>query len=1012
MILRITKYFVLSFFFLAFAFLLHQQTGSLVLPHLTHQESTIVVIITFSFLITIFLNKTKKKQVLLKNEKDATFKALLGTEREFKALFDDDLTGIFVTNESGNFIDVNQSFLNIFGYSDKNEVIGKEKSLLYSDASEYDFILNELKNKGRLNNYQTKRLKKNGDFIHVSENIIAKFDVDRNIIQIKSYVFDITDQVTAETLLKDYERKYSKVVNSIASAIYFYRLTGDELVFTGSNSAADKIINISHRNLIGQNIEECFPNLPSHIPDLYKNVAKGDLCNQSFEIEYREDRFSGVYIVNVFRIDQNEIAVNFIDITQRKNEEKKQIFLKNILETLNKKIDWEYSLKNILKELKSFSNCDAVGIRLEKENDFPYYFQEGFSQEFLNAENSICSRSSGGSINFNSIGKPILECACGMLLNCEPDLTNDYITPKGSIWTNYSKDFLDITPDEEKRINPRNTCVQHGYMSIILVPLKIGEKKVGVLQLNNKESNKFTVSDITFYEEIGSIIGIAYEKILNEQSLRDNEELFSSFMDHLPANVYIKDNAGRFIYGNKALTDSFGSTPWKGKNASEIFSKEEADKIAHDDLYAFDNGYLRVEEKFRSPNGRVHDFETQKFVIKRSNKSTRLGGITIDVTERNLLQRRNIENEERWKFALECNQDGVWDWNIENNEVCFSAQWKAMLGFEETEIPNSLDEWSKLVHPDDLQLCNNDLQLHLKGEVPYYSNIHRMLCKDGSYKWILDRGKVIKGAEGTKPVRMIGTHTDLTQKMQMENQLRELNSTKDKLFSIIGHDLRNPIGNIVNFTEFLKEDYLGNKAKSREYLEIINSSAEQTLSLLEDLLLWARTQSGQVEFNPTTLNVEAIFSEVFEILEPNAILKEILLKNSCLKDLNCYADKQMLKTILRNLLQNAIKFTNSDGVIDLSAVGDNDNVLFMVSDNGVGINIEIQKKLFKVGENVSNYGTSGEMGSGLGLILCSEFVKKHGGAIWVESEVGKGSRFYFTLPLTEGSYAHQKSSSV
>ena len=130
-------------------------------------------------------------------------------------------------------------------------------------------------------------------------------------------------------------------------------------------------------------------------------------------------------------------------------------------------------------------------------------------------------------------------------------------------------------------------------------------------------------------------------------------------------------------------------------------------------------------------------------------------------------------SEERWKFALEGARDGVWDWNAQTNEVFFSKQWKAMLGYQEHEIGTTLDEWEKRVHPDDVERCYADLQRHFVGETPFYENEHGILCKDGSYKWILDRGKVIEWADDGKPLRVIGTHTDITERKRMEDELQE-----------------------------------------------------------------------------------------------------------------------------------------------------------------------------------------------------------------------------------------------
>lgn len=150
-----------------------------------------------------------------------------------------------------------------------------------------------------------------------------------------------------------------------------------------------------------------------------------------------------------------------------------------------------------------------------------------------------------------------------------------------------------------------------------------------------------------------------------------------------------------------------------------------------------------------------------------------------DTSERQRAIQALRDSEQRWQFALEGARDGVWDWNLATNEVFFSRQWKRMLGFEEHEIANSLQEWDKRVHPDDKQRTYADLDRHLKGEVPYYQNEHRVLCRDGTYKWILDRGMVVSRDAGGNPTRMIGTHTDISERKQAEEMIHELSLVDD-----------------------------------------------------------------------------------------------------------------------------------------------------------------------------------------------------------------------------------------
>lgn len=231
--------------------------------------------------------------------------------------------------------------------------------------------------------------------------------------------------------------------------------------------------------------------------------------------------------------------------------------------------------------------------------------------------------------------------------------------------------------------------------------------------------------------------------------------------------------------------------------------------------------------------------------------------------------------------------------------------------------------------------------------------------------------------------------------------LKELNATKDKFFSIIAHDLKSPFNSIVGFSDLLKEDARNLDVKDIEYYaSIINSAANQTLQLLDNLLHWARMQQGRMDFEPHNLLLREITSEVFDLLTEAAHQKNILMKNSIPEMVIIKADENMTKTTIRNLVSNALKFTRPGGSVEISAKFTDSEILVSVSDTGIGISKENIGKLFDIGSSYTTRGTGNEKGTGLGLILCKEFVEKHGGRIWVESAIGKGSRFTFSLPFT------------
>lgn len=235
--------------------------------------------------------------------------------------------------------------------------------------------------------------------------------------------------------------------------------------------------------------------------------------------------------------------------------------------------------------------------------------------------------------------------------------------------------------------------------------------------------------------------------------------------------------------------------------------------------------------------------------------------------------------------------------------------------------------------------------------------------------------------------------------VESERNLQRLNATKDKFFSIIAHDLKNPFNALLGFSETLNQNF---KDLSREqiytYIDIIKKSATNLYRLLENLLEWSRNQTGSIQYKPEKFRLEEVAETGINTVIANAERKNITIRTNIRPDLTAFADKNLISTVIRNLVNNAIKFTHNNGEITISATEKEKFIEFSVSDNGIGIEAGEQKKLFNLGYNITTVGTNDEKGTGLGLVLCKEFVEKSGGELRVESEAGAGSTFTFTIP--------------
>jgi PAS domain S-box-containing protein len=254
---------------------------------------------------------------------------------------------------------------------------------------------------------------------------------------------------------------------------------------------------------------------------------------------------------------------------------------------------------------------------------------------------------------------------------------------------------------------------------------------------------------------------------------------------------------------------------------------------------------------------------------------------------------------------------------------------------------------------------------------------------------------------------LVGVITDISERQQRENELelstkrfQELSDTKNKLFSIIGHDLKNLLYGISGLSDIIIDSYgeLGDDMILKQ-LGMINSSAKSSVELLEDLLSWAKNQIGNTTFNIKPTSIKPLVDETIKLLDITAGAKHISIENQIEDSTIVFADKNMLRTVLRNLLANAIKFSFQEGRIFVAAQNNGNMLEIAVKDQGLGMNQKMKEGLFDIGVKSVRPGTNNEKGSGLGLILCKDFIEKQGGRIWVESEENKGSTFYFTLPL-------------
>ena len=551
----------------------------------------------------------------------------------------------------------------------------------------------------------------------------------------------------------------------------------------------------------------------------------------------------------------------------------------------------------------------------------------------------------------------------------------------------------------------------------------------------------------------------------------------------------------------------------------------------------FDNGGPQVLElRMLKKDG------TAFWAILRTTSSQDVNGnpeyhvVLSDITDRKRAEIIQETNRLRLENIIEATNVGTWEWNVQTGETVFSERWAQILGYTLSELePVSIKTWQKFAFPDDLKQSRKQLELHFAGELPYYDCECRMKHKDGHCVWVHDRGRVVTRTADGKPLLVLGTHSDITERKQAEEkimfsnillliqqeasidgilvvdennkirwynrhfvqimnisqelienkidepvlqfvteqmadppqflrrvqylyehqreisreelilkdgrildrysspmygdddkyygrcwyfrditelkraakeiklkneELQKANAEKDKFFSIIAHDLRSPFQGFLGLTQEMAEELPRLAKDEMQKIAVgMRDSATNLFRLIESLLQWASVQQGLIPFKPEVVQLLPVVNESIAMALKPARDKGIEITYDIPADIKVLADSNMLQSVIRNLVSNAIKFTAKNGKISLSSkVTDNNTVEISIKDSGIGMNGEMVDNLFRVDVRTNRKGTEGELSTGLGLLLCKEFIEKNGGKIRVESEEGRGSVFHFTIP--------------
>lgn len=534
--------------------------------------------------------------------------------------------------------------------------------------------------------------------------------------------------------------------------------------------------------------------------------------------------------------------------------------------------------------------------------------------------------------------------------------------------------------------------------------------------INSKEGSSpeflHLIYEVMLIGSVGAIIAYVFCMIEMRRKAKFGEstelqEKYKTMISNISDVIAVMNMDGIITYKSPNISLHFGWKPeeligkegWMTVHPTDMERVQRAFKL----IMLKENRTADIEYLYRCKDG------NHKMIhLKAINllKNPNINGILMnyhDITDKREAVIALKDKEDKYRILFDNMPDGVCI--LDENGVVqdINASAANIIGYSKEELKGRriIDH----VYPEDLEKSKHYFQM-IK-EKGFYKNYEgRLITKANEVKWVQ-----VSSVGKFKKDKLIGSQDilrDISERKEMELslqksalQLHELNATKDKFFSIIAHDLKSPFNNLLGISNLLNESLINeDKRPTEKYAGLLHDTLENTYELLSNLLDWSLTQQGKIHFKPEHINVIEFIQVLIQPLQKTALLKKIDLNTTIEENINVFADKNLLSGILRNLVTNAIKFTEENGTVDLEVVREADNIQFTISDTGIGMSEKRRISLFRIGEIESTTGTMNEAGTGLGLILCKEFVERHNGSIWVESEEGRGSKFSFTIPKT------------
>lgn len=504
---------------------------------------------------------------------------------------------------------------------------------------------------------------------------------------------------------------------------------------------------------------------------------------------------------------------------------------------------------------------------------------------------------------------------------------------------------------------------------------------------------------------IGTCVDITHRKEA-EIALRDSENRYRILVETTSEGYCSLDEQHIIQDVNRSLCEMLGYSQedLKGMSLLDLVHDDSHGEIFQKQiksLHMNTHGTYEITLQ-RQDNSLLPAYFHATGLFDNNGKAAGAFAFITDLTDLKAAQSKIFENEQRLALATEASQVGIWDWNVQTGAVTFTEQWASMLGYELSEIEPNVRSWEKLIHPLDMPDVQTTLQAHLQGETPIYEVTHRLLMGDGNWKWIMDRGRVVQFTEDGQPLRMMGTHTDMTRQKEAEQQKLQLLAERQRMSVLTqfindaSHEFRTPLTGITTSLYFLQRQSKADSEQKR--LNRIQIEVNNILQLLDALVMMVRLdRADTLDYMPCRMipMLGALRSE-FEVQAARAQVQMTVMPDDDLPRLQ--ADHDHVKLALEQLIDNAIRYSDAGDTITLSAEVVDDMMHIYVQDTGAGIQPDKLDRIFDRFYRGDEAHTT--RGFGLGLSIAKKIAERHGGTINVESVPGEGSTFTLILPLT------------